>query len=185
MSPETNYSMRRAGCYANVVEKNEFCELFNGSNFDEVERNMKTFTVLDETYQTFTTKISTLARGFLGEILEKFILEAHEYGILESIERRAFLHAHFKHQFESKPKVLTMYMSAGFYIWLGTVGTACIVFIAEHIKFAIELKIKDKNTLKKVPKGQVKNKCKKEQHAWKNAKPAIKNFRKHMLKQRN
>jgi heme exporter protein D len=53
---------------------------------------------------------------------------------------------------------LTMYMlSAGFYVWLGAVGIACIVFIGEHIKFAIEKKILAKKQMRKIPIGQVKS----------------------------
>jgi hypothetical protein len=35
---------------------------------------------------------------------------------------------------EDPRKVLTMYMlSAGFYIWLGSVLVACVVYVAEHV----------------------------------------------------
>lgn len=53
--------------------------------------------------------------------------------------RQVYRFGKIEDQIESEPQVLSMYMlSAGFYIWLGTVLIACIVFIAENVKYFIE-----------------------------------------------
>lgn len=69
---------------------------------------------------------------FFYQHLEKFILEAHQHGIVEHFRRKWTPRS--LEPDPSEPKVLTMYMlSAGFILWLGSVAVACIVFIFEHI----------------------------------------------------
>lgn len=131
--------------------------IFNGSNFLEIEDNIRLFKMLkDEPFQHVFMNILTFHRGFLSEILEKFLLEAHQHGIIESIRRKFYQFGpNFKEEIVSDPEKLSLYvLSAGFIVWLGTVGIACLIFLYEQIKFYFELKIKDANTLKKIPIGQ-------------------------------
>lgn len=64
--------------------------------------------------------------------LNKFLLECLQHGIIN----------HFKTLYRDSrnaparesAKVLTMYiLSAGFYVWLTSIGVACVVFVLEHI----------------------------------------------------
>lgn len=72
------------------------------------------------------------AYSVVYESIEKFILEAHQHGIIQFIESR--YSSKKQRPRESGTKVLTMYMlSAGFYVWLVSVAIACVVFICEHI----------------------------------------------------
>lgn len=129
------------GSKADLVDKNYIKERFNGTNYKEVRNLTIYYKILDETFQTLTVKMLTLSRGYLNEKLEKFILEAHQHGILIYFQRRTVKYEYFQSKFESEPKILTMYMlSAGFYIWLGTVGIACIAFVGEFIMFEIEVR---------------------------------------------
>lgn len=122
--------------FAEIVDKKYLENLFNGSNYDEVDKNIRTFKMFEEIYQTSTTSLFTHYRGYFNEILNKFILEAHQHGILVYLKRRAYRFGDINDQVESEPKVLSMFMlSAGFYVWLATVALACIVFIGELIIF--------------------------------------------------
>lgn len=92
----------------------------------------------DETFLTTFTIFLTYYRGYLNEVFEKFILEAHQHGIIEFCYRQVY---HFPDvSVEKFPIILTMQiLSAGFYIWLGSIVIACIVFIGEHVIFMIEV----------------------------------------------
>lgn len=63
--------------------------------------------------------------------LNKFLLECHQHGII------VYLRQKYKKIIipeEEKPKILTIYMlSAGFYVWLASVGIAFVVFVIERI----------------------------------------------------
>lgn len=107
----------------------------------------------DEKFQTFSMSFQTFNRGFLHEILEKFILEAHQHGIMSCLHRQVYRFGRIEDQIESEPQVLSVFMlSAGFYIWLGTVLIACIVFIAENVKYCVEKSFEriDKDEVKTV-----------------------------------
>lgn len=123
---------------AEIVDKNYIHDKYNGTNIDHIENLTRDHKMLSEIFQSLTVKIETLARGYLSELLEKFILEAHQHGILVFLQRKVSLLYDFKYQLDSKTEILTIYMlSAGFSIWLGTVLIACIVFVGERIVFQI------------------------------------------------
>lgn len=128
--------------YADLVDKNFLKEMFNGTNFEHIRKHCVDFKILDDTFQTLTVKFLTFSRGYLSEILEKFLLEAHQHGIIEGVERKIYRFGNFNYKLESDLQVLTMYMlSAGFYIWLGTVAIACVVFVGEHIVFEVQVRL--------------------------------------------
>jgi hypothetical protein len=136
--------------FAEIVQHDFLDVMFNGSNYQEIQDNIRHFKMLDEPFKTLTSTIETFHRGYMSEVFEKFILEAHQHGIVEYFYRKIYNRfGKIKEDLETETKVLTMYMlSAGFYVWLGTVGIACIVFIGEHIKFAIDMKIESKKLMK-------------------------------------
>lgn len=124
--------------FAEIVDMHFLGHIFNGSNFNEIKENIRLFKMFDEPYKFITTSIETFHRGYLTEVLEKFILEAHQHGILEYLHRRVYKYGDIKEEIESSPQVLTMYMlSAGLCIWLGAVFVACLAFIGENIIFQI------------------------------------------------
>lgn len=129
--------------FAELVNQNFLGALFNGTNFNEIEENLQSFKMLhEEPFQRSTMNFFTSSRGYLAEILEKFILEAQQHGILDYFHRRVYRFEKVKENIESETQVLSMYMlSAGFYVWLVTVALACFVFIGEHIFFFIKEKI--------------------------------------------
>lgn len=67
----------------------------------------------------------------LYESFSKFILECHQHGITDYFEKR---YKRYPRQIKDEPKILTMYMlSAGFYVWLGSVAIAFLTFVGEHV----------------------------------------------------
>lgn len=127
--------------FAQIVNRNHLISIFDGKNIKEIEKNLRLFKMLeDETFLTTFTSFLPHYRSYLNEILERFILEAHQHGIIDYCYRQAYRVNDFSGLIVSDPKVLTMYMlSAGFYIWLGSIVIACIVFIYEQIRFTIEV----------------------------------------------
>lgn len=120
--------------YAEIVDRKYLYYKFNGRNFDEIQRNLRSFKILnDEIFLTTFTSFLMFYRGYVNEVFEKFILEAHQHGIIDYCYRKIYRYEIDENQLESEAQVLTMYMlSVGFYIWLGSVIIACIVFILEH-----------------------------------------------------
>lgn len=133
------YMESENGYFAEFVNQNYLRSIFNGTNFDFIQQNLRLYKMLsDETFITTFTSFITFYRGYLNQVLEKFILEAHQHGFVDYWRQRIYPFGDVSNEIE--PKILTMYMlSAGFYIWLGSIGVACIVFIGEHIKFMIEV----------------------------------------------
>jgi len=131
-----------ASSFAELVDRRYLESIFNGTNLNEIEQNLQSFKMLkDETFITSFTSFLMFQRGYLNEVFEKFILEAHQHGIIEYCYQQAYRFANVEKLLKSEPKVLTMYMlSAGFYIWLGSICIACVVFVCEHLKFYIEVK---------------------------------------------
>jgi len=127
--------------YAEIVDRELLESMFNGKNLERIQEDLRSFKMLkDETFMTSFTSLLTFHRGYLNEIFDKFIFEAHQHGIIDYCYRQVYRFKDVDKLVESSTKVLTMYMlSAGFYIWLGSVGIACIVFIYEHVKFTIEV----------------------------------------------
>lgn len=119
------------------MQKDLLESIYNGANFKEIEKYLISFKMLkDEVFFTSFISFLTFQRGHLGEILEKFILEAHQHGIIDYCYRQVYNSIDIEKLVESETKVLTVYMlSAGFYIWLASVAIACFVFICEHVKF--------------------------------------------------
>lgn len=160
------------GTFAEIVDKNYLENLYNGSNYDEVEKDINNFKMFDETYQTLPISLFTHYRGYLSTILNKFILEAHQHGILIYLQRRVYRFGAVNDEVESDTKILTMFMlSAGFYVWLASVVLACIVFIAELIIIFIGRKNKpltnllDVKKIKQLKKKKVE-KLQKSKEAW-------------------
>lgn len=70
--------------------------------------------------------------NFIGETLDKYILELHQHGIIEHYLDLVSLPK--VPEFEKDPEKLTMFMlSAGFLVWITAVSIACIEFICEVI----------------------------------------------------
>jgi hypothetical protein len=83
--------------------------------------------------------LSWLAKrtSYFIEDLNKFLMEVEQYGFKEYLYNSKF--ENIAPTSEPGPQILTMYMlSAGFYIWLGSVVIACIVFAIEHIVALID-----------------------------------------------
>lgn len=138
--------------FSEIVDKKFLEILFNGTNPEEVDANIYSFKMFDETYQTLRTSLFTFYRGYLNEILDTFILEAHQHGILEYLHNRVFRFSKINDQIDLKTRILTTFtLSAGFYVWLATVAFACIVFIGEHVNFYIKRRLNALKLLKVIP----------------------------------
>lgn len=129
-----------ATAYSELVDRNFLEALFNGTNLKDVNNYVQAYKMLkDETFITSFRSFLTFHRGYLNEVFERFILESHQHGIIDYWYRHFFRYDNIEKQIATEPKVLTMYMlSSGFYIWLGSIGIACFVFICEHVKYFIE-----------------------------------------------
>lgn len=134
------YKESKGLVFADIVEKQHSSEIFSGKNYEEIEYFLLNFKIFEEVLQTQTNKIFTLSRGYLAESFEKFIIESHQHGIINYLDRQAYPYSMIdNYQYTAEPNVLTIYMlSAGFIIWLVSVCLAILVFVGEHIKFAIE-----------------------------------------------
>lgn len=90
----------------------------------------KAYKMLDEDYTLYYYSWIVSAKIF--ESFNKYILECHQHGIISHLNEKYFPKA--VQPDEDGPQILTMYiLSAGFYLWLGTVFVACLVFIGEHV----------------------------------------------------
>lgn len=91
----------------------------------------KNFTVSEDNYETSFSPWLVKMHSKVYEPLSKFILECHQHGLTEYFTRKNDVN---RIKVKKGPKIHTMYMlSAGFYIWLGTVGVACFVFVIELV----------------------------------------------------
>jgi hypothetical protein len=88
--------------------------------------------LLKDNLRTYFEVFFTQPESYILEVLNDFILQCHQHGFIDYFERKNFEQPRVE---EKDPrKVLTLYMlSAGFYIWLGSVFVACVVFVAEHV----------------------------------------------------
>lgn len=94
------------------------------------------FFVIPEDFRWSFLSWHVLQNSFIYEPLEKFILNCHQHGIMAHLVDK--LIPSLSEERKEGPKVLTTFMlSAGFYVWLTSVLIAIIVFILEHIHFAI------------------------------------------------
>lgn len=139
-----NHTKYKSEKFAELIDENYLAAMLEyGKNTDEIDEIIRSFKMLDE--EPFKeTKLSfyTPSRGYMSEILEKFVLEAHQSGILVHYKRLAYKFEKIKEEVESDLQVLTMYMlSAGLYVWLFTVAVACLVFIGEHVVYYFGKKI--------------------------------------------
>lgn len=90
------------------------------------------FTITKDNYETSFAPWYVMIYGVFYESLSKFILESHQHGFTEHFERVGRIAP--DRSVEENAKVLTMFMlSAGFYVWLGSVAVACLTFIVEHL----------------------------------------------------
>lgn len=98
---------------------------------DQVTKDFENyFKVLKDDYRLYY--YSWYVEAHLFESFQKYILELHQHGIIQYLERKYVYIATTPD--EEKPKKLTLFMlSAGFYIWLITVFVALIAFIGEHL----------------------------------------------------
>lgn len=73
-----------------------------------------------------------IGKKFMSETVDAFILKSLQHGIVNYYERK--YHADAPKVIEDPRRILTMHMlSAGWYLWLGGIVLAFIVFIFEHI----------------------------------------------------
>lgn len=64
--------------------------------------------------------------------LNKFLLESLQHGIVDHAKKEILHDRNVPAGGEAK--VLTIHiLSAGFYVWLASIGIACVVFVLEHI----------------------------------------------------
>jgi hypothetical protein len=89
------------------------------------------YKILDYNYEWTTSGWLVQSNSYLQEILENFTLEILQHGLMTYfVSLYSFLDVKPP---ENGPQILTLYMlSAGFYVWLGTIYVACIVFVCEH-----------------------------------------------------
>lgn len=87
-----------------------------------------------------TTGVNTwyiLMYSVVQNSVNKFLLECHQYGIIvhfQNMRNYIFIEPEEVIPEKETAKVLTVYMlSAGFYVWLASIGIACVVFVLEHI----------------------------------------------------
>jgi hypothetical protein len=114
--------------YLRLFHKNSLV----ATNDESVYKDMhKYFKLFEEDYNLYFYSWSVGAQ--LYESFQKYILECHQHGIITYLNQKYFP-TFLKPDEEEDPRVLTMYMlSAGFYLWLGSIVVACIVFIGEHV----------------------------------------------------
>lgn len=109
---------------------NELLDNKNSSNTWRWINIHKAFKLLNEDYMVHF--YSWFVGAELFESFEKYLLECHQHGIINYIHDKYFP-KRIKWD-EEGPQVLTMFMlSAGFYLWLGSVVVAILTFIGEHI----------------------------------------------------
>lgn len=104
------------------------------THFNETQAMVVNMKIFDEDYEV-NEKVWIVHKETqeIFKILEKFILEAHQHGIIRHFENLVELNEIPKPP-DPDPKVLTMeILSAGFIVWLVTVIISCISFIGEHI----------------------------------------------------
>jgi hypothetical protein len=86
-----------------------------------------------ESYFSYPLSWLTNKCDYLTETFDKFLLEVEQSGFKQYYEDAQFIQLNIWTP-DQKPKILTMQMlSAGFIVWLVSVGIACVVFIIEHI----------------------------------------------------
>lgn len=141
-----NHTKFKSERFAELVDENYLGAMLvyaDKTSNEEIDEIIRSFKMLDEEpYKDTTITFYTPSRGYMGEILEKFVLEAHQFGIFVHLKQTVYMFNKIKEQVDSELQILTMYMlSAGFYVWLVTVAVACLVFIGEHVVYYIERKI--------------------------------------------
>lgn len=93
------------------------------------------FRILDDDFSSDPIVFYIQSQSFVAEILDQFILEMHQHGFT------AYLHSKYLEKLlpeddDEGPQVLTLQkLSAGFFVWIGSVAVACIVFIGEFVSF--------------------------------------------------
>lgn len=73
-----------------------------------------------------------IVHSYFFEPVEKFILECHQHGIIDYLDKKYSPKACSAKGNDGEPQVLTMkLLSAGFCLWIGTVIISLVVFILE------------------------------------------------------
>lgn len=114
-----------------VVVDRKILEVLRSKSDDIARAYFDNFLLLTDNIGVFFAPWYTRIYSVMYDSLSKFIHEANQHGFVVRFER---LHSVFEIQWEDEPQVLTMYMlSAGFYVWLGSVTIACIAFVVELV----------------------------------------------------
>lgn len=132
---------------------------FFGSPYKEKKKGCSNFKMLDEDFVWTFSQYYLTRNSYLHEILENFILELYQHGFMENMTEST-QKLYFP---EEEPTVLTLeILSAGFFIWLGSVAVAILAFILELISkiFVVTLKEIKKKRKRRKYKKKTKNKRK-------------------------
>lgn len=106
----------------------------NISKAFNIKDNEAPMTTLVDDYRWHTSVWMMRPFSHFYRTIEKFILLCHQGGIIENLQE---IHNEDRSvKYVEEPKKLTLKMlSAGFYIWLGSVVVACSVFTGEFITY--------------------------------------------------
>lgn len=104
---------------------------------------IKFFRILDDDYAMCPVSIQVNVKALFSESLNEFILLCHQHGICEHLKSKSFIRRP-EDPPDDEPQVLTMEkLSAGFYVWLGSVILSVLVFVCEHIFFNVTLRSRE------------------------------------------
>lgn len=118
-----------------LIER-RFLRIFESRKFDQLaETASENNFVVEGNIEVSFAPWMTMTYSLLYDSISKFILEAKQHGFVVHFEKENDLP---EAVLEDEPKILTMYiLSAGFYVWLGSIIIAFAAFICEHIHFYV------------------------------------------------
>lgn len=104
--------------------------------YDYFVEEKRRFRITDDSQNELAhMAFATSPHSLMYEKFEKFILECQQHGILNYLFSK-YVYKKISDTEDSGPQILTMKkLSAGFLLWLGSVGIACIVFVGELVWF--------------------------------------------------
>lgn len=126
----------KEGEHAFIVNR-AFEKCFEMENPKLHENTYKIVRITDDDLVTGVNSWYILMYSVVHNSVNKFLLACHQNGIIvhfQNMRNYIFIEPGEVATEEKKAKVLSMHMlSAGFYVWLASIGFACIVFVFEHI----------------------------------------------------
>jgi hypothetical protein len=135
LSDEEYNNVRQNGfhetTYALPVIRSEWNKYQKNKNYKFSDKNWRNMKIIKDNFCYEESFVLTSDGHILYDHINKFILEAHQSGLIQYHISRYDLGNDQKE--EDSTEILTLYMlSAGFIVWLVAVLIACLSFIGEH-----------------------------------------------------